>query len=221
MNLIDQILSFLPITDPTWIFFIVLCIILFSPIIFTRLHIPHLVGLILAGAIIGEHGFNILTRDSSFELFGKVGIYYIMFLAGLEMDLEGLKKNIGHGVVFGLFTIAIPFVFGFVAGIWLLAFNVPASFLLACILTSHTLVAYPIIGRYGLTNRQSVVISITATMIALVFALMVLAIISGTLRGMDNVFEWMWLGMRFVLYIVMIFLIFPRIIRWFRALNFG
>ncbi len=215
MNLIDQILSFLPITDPTWIFFIVLCIILFSPIIFTRLHIPHLVGLILAGAIIGEHGFNILTRDSSFELFGKVGIYYIMFLAGLEMDLEGLKKNIGHGVVFGLFTIAIPFVFGFVAGIWLLAFNVPASFLLACILTSHTLVAYPIIGRYGLTNRQSVVISITATMIALVFALMVLAIISGTLRGMDNVFEWMWLGMRFVLYIVMIFLIFPRIIRWF------
>lgn len=215
MNLIDQILSFLPITDPTWIFFIVLCIILFSPIIFTRLHIPHLVGLILAGAIIGEHGFNILTRDSSFELFGKVGIYYIMFLAGLEMDLEGLKKNIGHGVIFGLFTIAIPFVFGFVAGIWLLSFNVPASFLLACILTSHTLVAYPIIGRYGLTNRQSVVISITATMIALVFALLILAIISGTLRGTDNVFEWMWLGMRFVLYIVMIFLIFPRIIRWF------
>jgi Kef-type K+ transport system membrane component KefB len=215
MNLIDQILSFLPITDPTWIFFIVLCIILFSPIIFTRLHIPHLVGLILAGAIIGEHGFNILTRDSSFELFGKVGIYYIMFLAGLEMDLEGLKKNIGHGVIFGLFTIAIPFVFGFVAGIWLLSFNVPASFLLACILTSHTLVAYPIIGRYGLTNRQSVVISITATMIALVFALLILAIISGTLRGTDNVFEWMWLGMRFVLYIFMIFLIFPRIIRWF------
>ena len=215
MNLIDQILSFLPITDPTWIFFIVLCIILFSPIIFTRLHIPHLVGLILAGAIIGEHGFNILTRDSSFELFGKVGVYYIMFLAGLEMDLEGLKKNIGHGVIFGLFTIAIPFVFGFVAGIWLLSFNVPASFLLACILTSHTLVAYPIIGRYGLTNRQSVVISITATMIALVFALLILAIISGTLRGTDNVFEWMWLGMRFVLYIFMIFLIFPRIIRWF------
>ncbi|MBR3091506.1 MAG: cation:proton antiporter [Bacteroidaceae bacterium] len=215
MNLMDRILTFLPITDPTWIFFIVLCIILFSPIIFTRLHIPHLVGLILAGAIIGEHGFNILARDSSFELFGKVGIYYIMFLAGLEMDLEGLKKNLGHGFTFGLFTVAIPFVFGFVAGIWLLSFSVPASFLMGCILASHTLVAYPIIGRYGLMNRQSVVISVTATMLALVFALMVLAIISGTLRGMDNVFEWMWLGLRFVLLIAMIFLIFPRIIRWF------
>ena len=215
MNLMDRILTFLPITDPTWIFFIVLCIILFSPIIFTRLHIPHLVGLILAGAIIGEHGFNILARDSSFELFGKVGIYYIMFLAGLEMDLEGLKKNLGHGFTFGLFTVSIPFVFGFVAGIWLLSFSVPASFLMGCILASHTLVAYPIIGRYGLMNRQSVVISVTATMVALVFALMVLAIISGTLRGMDNVFEWMWLGLRFVLLIAMIFLIFPRIIRWF------
>ena len=214
-KLIDQILAFLPITDPTWIFFIVLCIILFSPIIFTRLHIPHLVGLILAGAIIGEHGFNILARDSSFELFGKVGIYYIMFLAGLEMDLEGLKKNIGQGAAFGLFTIAIPFVFGFVSGLWLLKFSVPASFLLACIFSSHTLVAYPIIGRYGLMHRPSVIISVTATMFALVFALMVLAIISGTLRGIDNVFEWMWLGMRFVLYVVMIFAIFPRIIRWF------
>ena len=131
------------------------------------------------------------------------------------MDLEGLKKNLGHGFTFGLFTVAIPFVFGFVAGIWLLSFSVPASFLMGCILASHTLVAYPIIGRYGLMNRQSVVISVTATMVALVFALMVLAIISGTLRGMDNVFEWMWLGLRFVLLIAMIFLIFPRIIRWF------
>lgn len=215
MNFINHILDFLPITDPTWIFFIVLCIILFSPIIFKRLHIPHLVGLILAGAVIGENGFNILARDSSFELFGKVGIYYIMFLAGLEMDLEGLKKNIGHGIIFSLFTITIPFIFGFVSGVWLLSFTVPASFLLGCILASHTLVAYPIISRYGLTNRQSVVISVTATMIALVFALVVLAIISGTLRGMSNVWEWVWLGMRFVLYIMLIFFVFPRIIRWF------
>lgn len=78
----------LPITNPTWIFFLVLCIILFAPVLLNKLKIPHLIGMILAGILIGEHGFDILARDSSFELFGQVGLYYIMFLAGLEMNME-------------------------------------------------------------------------------------------------------------------------------------
>ena len=82
----------LPVTDPTWIFFLVLVIILFAPIVLERLRIPHIIGMILAGVVIGEHGFNILARDSSFELFGKVGLYYIMFLAGLEMNMEDFKS---------------------------------------------------------------------------------------------------------------------------------
>ena len=80
-----------PITDPTWIFLLVLLIILFAPILLNKLRIPHIIGMILAGLAIGEHGFNILARDSSFQLFGKVGLYYIMFLAGLEMDMEETK----------------------------------------------------------------------------------------------------------------------------------
>ena len=92
MNLFDFNLT-LPITDPTWVFFLVLIIILFAPMILGRLHIPHIIGMILAGVLIGEHGFHVLDRDSSFELFGKVGLYYIMFLAGLEMDMEDFKKN--------------------------------------------------------------------------------------------------------------------------------
>ena len=91
----------LPITDPTWVFFLVLIIILFAPMILGRLHIPHIIGMILAGVVIGEYGFNVLERDSSFELFGKVGLYYIMFLAGLEMDMEDFKKNRTKGLVFG------------------------------------------------------------------------------------------------------------------------
>lgn len=83
----------LPVTDPTWIFFLVLVIILFAPIILERLRIPHIIGMILAGVAIGEHGFNILVRDSSFELFGKVGLYYIMFLAGLEMNMEDSRAS--------------------------------------------------------------------------------------------------------------------------------
>ena len=102
----------LPITDPTWIFFLVLMIILFAPILLGRLRIPHIIGMILAGVVIGKYGFNILERDSSFELFGKVGIYYIMFLAGLEMDLENLKKNWSRAFVFGILTFVIPFVLG-------------------------------------------------------------------------------------------------------------
>lgn len=85
----------LPITDPTWIFLLVLLIILFAPMVLGRLRIPHIIGMILAGVVIGEHGFNILARDSSFELFGKVGLYYIMFLAGLEMNMGDFKKNRG------------------------------------------------------------------------------------------------------------------------------
>ena len=93
MNLSD-IGIHLPVVNPTWIFFLVLMIILFAPILLGRLRIPHIIGMILAGVVVGKYGLNILERDSSFELFGKVGIYYIMFLAGLEMDLENLKKNI-------------------------------------------------------------------------------------------------------------------------------
>ena len=97
-----------PITDPTWIFFLVLVIILFAPIILERLRIPHIIGMILAGVVIGEHGFNILARDSSFELFGKVGLYYIMFLAGLEMNMEDFKSIRVKATVLGLLAFIIP-----------------------------------------------------------------------------------------------------------------
>ena len=85
--------AYFPITDPTLIFFVVLLLILFAPIIMSKLRIPHIIGMVLAGVIVGRYGLDILERDSSFELFGKVGLYYIMFLAGLEMDMEGVKRN--------------------------------------------------------------------------------------------------------------------------------
>ena len=149
----------LPITDPTWIFFLVLMIILFAPILLGRLRIPHIIGMILAGVVIGKYGFNILERDSSFELFGKVGIYYIMFLAGLEMDLENLKKNLLKALAFGVLTFFIPFAVGMWVGMSFLGFGMGTSLLLSCILASHTLVAYPVVGRYGMTrqDRKSVV----------------------------------------------------------------
>ena len=205
----------LPIADPTWIFFLVLMIILFAPILLGRLRIPHIIGMILAGVVVGKYGFNILERDSSFELFGKVGIYYIMFLAGLEMDLENLKKNLSKAFVFGVLTFFIPFGIGMWVGMSLLGFGVGTSVLLSCILASHTLVAYPIVGRYGMSRHNSVSISIGGTMFALTVSLFVLAGISGLYRGeLDSSSWWFFIG-KCVGYCAFVFLVFPRFARWF------
>ena len=178
MNLSD-IGIHLPVANPTWIFFLVLMIILFAPILLGRLRIPHIIGMILAGVVVGKYGLNILERDSSFELFGKVGIYYIMFLAGLEMDLENLKKNIAKALVFGVLTFGIPFGIGMWVGMSVLGFSMGASILLSCIYASHTLVSYPIVGRYGLARHDSGSISIGGTMFALTVSLFILAGVSG------------------------------------------
>ena len=204
-----------PITDPTWIFFLVLMIILFAPILLGRLRIPHIIGMILAGVAIGKYGFNILERDSSFELFGKVGIYYIMFLAGLEMDLENLKKNIGRALVFGALTFIIPFAIGMAVGIYVLNFSIGASLLLSCILASHTLVAYPIVGRYGLSSKASVSISIGGTMFALTVALFALAGVSGMFKGELDSSSWILFMLKCIVYCVFVFMVFPRFARWF------
>ena len=143
MNLFEFNLA-LPITDPTWVFFLVLIIILFAPMILGRLHIPHIIGMILAGVLIGEHGFHVLDRDSSFELFGKVGLYYIMFLAGLEMDMEDFKKNRMKSVVFGLLTFLIPMALGIWSSMSMLGYGFLTAVLLASMYASHTLIAYPV-----------------------------------------------------------------------------
>ena len=205
----------LPITDPTWIFFLVLMIILFAPIVLGRLRIPHIIGMILAGVVIGKYGFNILERDSSFELFGKVGIYYIMFLAGLEMDLENLKKNLSKAFLFGFLTFCIPFAVGMWVGMSLLGFSLGTSLLFSCILASHTLVAYPIVGRYGMTRHASVSISIGGTMFALTVALFVLAGISGIYKGELDSGSWFLFIGKCVAYCAIVFLVFPRFARWF------
>ena len=214
MDSMTQYLN-LPITNHTWVFFIVLSIILLAPMILSKLRIPHLIGMILAGVLIGENGLNILQRDSSFELFGQVGIYYIMFLAGLEMDLVGLKQNRREGLIFGAFTAIIPFFFGFIAGYWVLHYSNSASLLLACIFASHTLVSYPIVGRYGVAKHKSVVISVAGTMVALLFALIVLAALAGKFKGGTGWLFWLLFIGKFAIFCFVLFFLFPRIIRWF------
>lgn len=205
----------LPITDPTWIFFLVMIIILFAPIILGRLHIPHIIGMILAGIFIGEYGFNILERDSSFELFGKVGLYYIMFLAGLEMDMEDFKKNQVKSIVFGLITFAIPMALGIWSSMEVLGYGFTTAALLASMYASHTLVAYPIVSRYGLSRLRSVNITIGGTAVAVTLALMVLAVIGGLYKGESGNYFLLLLIIKVAILGFLIVFFFPRIGRWF------
>ena len=172
--------SYFPITDPTLIFFVVLLVILFAPIIMGKLRIPHIIGMVLAGVIMGQYGLNILERDNSFELFGRVGLYYIMFLAGLEMDMEGVKKNKQRFLVFGLLTCLVPLGLTYLMAITLLHYTPAASFLLGCIMASNTLIAYPIISRYGLQRHHSVALSVGSSMISLFLALVMIAGLAGS-----------------------------------------
>lgn len=165
----------LPLSQPVAIFMLVLVIILGSPLLFRRLKIPSLVGLIVAGVIVGPYGFNLLARDASFEIFGQMGILYLMFLAAIEIDMYNLKKNIRKGVVFGLITFLLPLGAGILACHYALSTGWTTAVLIASMFSSHTLVSYPIISKLGLSNQRGVVIAISGTIVTVMLSLLVLA----------------------------------------------
>lgn len=205
----------LPLKSPVLIFSTILFIILFAPIVLNKFRIPHLIGLIIAGALIGPNGFFLVDRDSSFKLFGQVGLLYIMFMAGLEIDLAEFKKNSGKSLVFGLYTFLIPMCLGFLAGRYLLNFSVPSSVLLASIFASHTLIAYPIISKLGVAKNRAVNITIGGTLITDTLALLVLAGVAGMYADGGNDHFWMQLGISVLLMGAFVMWGFPVIGRWF------
>ena len=171
----------LPLTNPVVIFSLVLFIILFAPILLSKIRIPHIIGLILAGMIIGPYGFNLLLRDSSIVLFGTVGLL-TKFTAGLEIDMEEFRKNRLKSLVFGLYTFIIPMSLGSMGGYYLLGFSWPAALLLASMFASHTLLAYPITSQYGISRIRSVTLTIGGTIITDILALLVLAVVTACAR---------------------------------------
>lgn len=231
MEQLDKLFSHLPVTDPILIFALVLFVILVAPLILDKLKIPHIIGLILAGVILGENGFGVLKRDVSFELFGTVGLLYIMFLAGLQMDLADFKKNSKKSIFFGLTTFYVPMVLGSVSSFFLLKFifarTIPefqtfgsfsfdvylvlASLLIASMYASHTLISYPIVGRFGVTKNSAVNISLGGTMIATTLSLIILAFIVAMCKDEVNASFWLKFIISVVVFALIMVFVYPRV----------
>jgi len=205
----------LPLQHPVLKFLVILVIILFAPIIFNKLKIPHILGLIIAGAIIGPFGINLLQRDGSIILSGTAGLLYIMFLAGLEIDMGDLKKNSTKSLIYGLLTFIIPMLSGILAGVYLLNFSLPTSILIGSMFASHTLITYPIVTKLDIVKNRAVVVTVGGTIITVTLGLLVLAVIIGMQSGEVDSWFWTRLSGSIVLFSAIVLLLFPFIGRWF------
>ena len=204
------------VSDPVAIFFIVMVIILSAPLLLNRLKIPHVVGMVVAGVAIGPYGFHVLDMDSSFEIFGKVGLLYLMFLAGLEIDMYHLRLNLKRGLVFGLLTLLVPMLLGVVTSIWILHLDQLTAFLLGTMYASHTLIAYPVASRLGVSRSPAVLISIVGTIIAVVGSLLVLAgVVNVKDEGQFQVLAIVKLLGLLTVYCVIILMTYPALTRYF------
>lgn len=204
----------MPIQDPTWTFFIVLSVVLFAPMLMHRLRIPSIVGMIIAGVLIGKYGFNILERDDSFKLFGKVGVYYIMFLASLEMNMQDVKSIQKQYLTLGLLSFLFPVLLGFTANYYIMGYGIMAAVLMAAMYASHTLISYPIVMRYGIARRKSVSIATGGTIVADVLTLLVLAGVTGMLDEDASNLHMLYLALKVMVVGATILFIFPRVGQW-------
>lgn len=205
----------LPLQSPILVFSLILTIILLSPIILGRLNIPGIIGLIIAGIVIGPDGFHIIENSSAIELFSTIGLLYIMFIAGLELDLGEFKANRNKSLVFGLYTFLLPLGLGFPVVYYGLGYDFNASFLTASMFATHTLVAYPIVSKMGVSKNQAVAITVGGTILTDTAVLIILAVIMGNAEGSLGSEFWIKLGVSLTIFSLIMFLIIPRVAAWF------
>lgn len=208
------LLSIFPVTDPIVIFAIVTCLLLVIPFLMERAKMPGLVGLLLAGAVLGPNALHVLERDQSFILLGNVGLIFIMFTAALEVDLGVFKKYGLYAAVFGVITFGFPQTAGTFGAQFLFDYGWPAAALMGSVFASHTLLSYPVASRLGITKNRAVTTAVGGTIVTDVAALLVLAVVAGTAKGdVDEAFWWR-LGVSLAVYVGVIFFGLPRLGRW-------
>ncbi|MES2240527.1 MAG: cation:proton antiporter [Bacteroidota bacterium] len=205
----------LPLANPVLVFSLILFIILLSPILLKRLNIPGIIGLIISGVVIGPHGLNILEKNSAIDLFSTIGLLYIMFIAGLELDMNEFKANKNKSILFGFVTFFFPLAIGFPVCYYFLNYDFNASFLTASMFATHTLVAYPIVSKLGIAKNQAVAVAIGGTILTDTAVLIILAVIMGNSTGNLNQEFWLRLGISLGIFSAIMFLVIPRIAKWF------
>lgn len=205
----------LPLENPVLVFSLILLIILLSPILLKRLNIPGIIGLILSGVIIGPHGLNVLEQNAAIDLFSTIGLLYIMFIAGLELDLNEFKANKNKSLLFGFFTFILPLGIGFPVCYYFLGYDFNASFLTASMFATHTLVSYPIVSKLGVSKNQAVAITVGGTILTDTAVLIILAVIMGKSEGKLNQEFWITLGVSLAIFSAIMFLVIPKIAKWF------
>ena len=215
LTLASHIALTTPIEDPILKFLLIMAIILGTPLILNKLKIPYLLGLIIAGAVIGPHGLNLVLRDSSIILSGSAGMLYILFTAGLEMDMADFKQSSVRSLAFGLYTYIFPMLFGVISGYGILGYSLPSSLLLGALFASQTLIAYPIISKLGITRDKAVTIAVGGTIIVDILALVTLTVVTGLATGSTDTTFWYRLGASIAACSFVILWFFPRLGRWF------
>ncbi len=204
-----------PFQSNVLVFAVILFIILLAPLIFRRIKIPGIIGLILAGVIIGPHGLNLIEKNSAINLFSTIGLLYIMFLAGLELDLKGFSDYKHKSLVFGFFTFAVPLSIGYPVCRYLLEFSFETSFLVSSMFATHTLVTYPIVSRLGISRNEAVGITVGGTMLTDTAVLIILAIITGSVGGEISTDFWIKFSISVLLFLVIVLMVIPKLAAWF------
>lgn len=205
----------IPLSNPVLVFALILFIILLSPILLRRIKIPGIIGLILSGVAIGPHGLNLLERSSAVDLFSTIGLLYIMFIAGLELDMNEFRKTRHRSILFGFFTFAIPIAIGYPVCYYILGYDMLSSILISSMFATHTLVAYPVVNSYGIAKNEAVAITIGGTILTDTAVLIILAVIIGASQGQLGKEFWLTLGFSFAVFLLIMFGVIPRIAKWF------
>jgi Kef-type K+ transport system membrane component KefB len=201
--------------NPVFMFTIVLLIILLAPLLLKKLRIPGIIGLIISGVIFGPYGLNLIERNAAVDLFSTIGLLYLMFIAGLELDLDKFKKTRNKSLTFGFLTFSIPLLIGLPVCYYLLGYGFWPSLLIASMFSTHTLVAYPIVRRYGISRNQEVAITVGGTIFTDTAVLVLLALILSTNQGELNTEFWIQFGVSIIIFVTIMFFIVPRIAEWF------
>lgn len=205
----------LPIKNPVFLLCILLLTVLTVPALLQRYRLPGIVGLILAGALLGPHGINLLERGDGIKLLGTVGLLYIMFWAGLELNMASFIKNRHKSLVFGLLTFALPLTLGGFCAVAFLGYNWMGALLLAAMFSTHTLISYPIVNRLRISQNEAVATAVGGTIITDTLALLMLAVISGMAQGTMSGWFWVKLIVSLSVFGALVFGVLPRVSRWF------